>query len=156
MDVVGCWPIGILGTEQEAGFAMQGGAQRGVAWSSKTRQVGAHIHPPLRCCRFECMCRMRAAENAEQTAAKVQVDRLAAWIQDRGLAAPAMALFETSKPLLPIGAQLLLLLQPLLGAFGPAIGWLGDDAGLRACAAWLEDPAAVDDLLTRLEERAVD
>jgi hypothetical protein len=103
---------------------------------------------------------MRSAKNPEQgneqTAGKAQIDRLAAWVQDRGLAAPAVLLFETSKPLLPVGAQLLLLLQPLLGALGPAVGWLGEDAGLRACVTWLEDPAAVDHLLMRLEEQAVD
>jgi hypothetical protein len=106
------------------------------------------------------MCRMRSAKSSEQeserAASRAQIDRLTAWIQDRGLTAPALLLFETSKPLLPIGAQLLLLLQPLLGAFGPAIGWLGEDTGLRACVSWLEDPAAVDRLLTRLEEQALD
>jgi hypothetical protein len=65
-------------------------------------------------------------------------------------------LFETSRPLLPIGGQLLLLLQPLFGALGPALGWLGEDETLRACAAWLEDPTAIDRLLARLEGQALD
>jgi len=93
---------------------------------------------------------------SEQAADRAHIDRLTAWIQDRGLAAPALLLLETSKPLLPIGAQMLLLLQPLLGAFGPALGWPGEDEALREYAAWLEDPAAVDRVLARLEEQAVD
>lgn len=103
---------------------------------------------------------MRSAKNpeqaTEQAADRAQIDRLTAWIRERGLTAPALLLFETSKPLLPIGAQLLLLLQPLLGALGPATAWLGGDVGLHKCVAWLEDPAAVDQLLTRLEEQALD
>jgi hypothetical protein len=84
------------------------------------------------------------------------MDRLAAWIRGRGLAAPALLLLETSKPLLPIGAQLVLLLQPLLGALGPAVGPFGDDEALCEMASWLEDPAAVDRMLVRLEEQAMD
>jgi hypothetical protein len=103
---------------------------------------------------------MKTAENPEQEngqpAGKAQIDRLAAWIQDRSLTAPAMLLFETSKPLLPIGAHLLLLLQPLLGAVGPAMGGPGQDSGLQAWVTWLEDPEAVDRLLERLEEQAPD
>jgi hypothetical protein len=106
------------------------------------------------------MCDARSNTNreqlSEQTAGRARVDQLAAWIQERGLTAPALLLFETSKPLLPIGAQLLLLLQPLLGAFGPAIGWLGEDETLHACVAWLEDSAAVDRLLARLEGQGLD
>jgi len=103
---------------------------------------------------------MRSARNpvqmSEQAAGQAHIDRLTAWIQERGLAAPAFLLLETSKPLLPIGAQMLLLLQPLLGALGPVLGWLGEDEALREVAAWLEDPAAVERVLARLEERAVD
>jgi hypothetical protein len=92
----------------------------------------------------------------QQAPGQEQIDRLTAWIRAHGLAAPALLMLETSKPLLPIGAQLVLLLQPLLGAVGPALGWLGDDAALSDVARLLEDPVAVDEVLTRLEERAVD
>jgi hypothetical protein len=93
---------------------------------------------------------------SEQATNQGHIDRLTAWIRGRGLTAPALLLLETSKPLLPIGAQMVLLLQPLLGAFGPLLGWLGDDQALREMASWLEDPAAVDQVLARLEEQAVD
>ena len=91
---------------------------------------------------------------SEQATGQGHIDRLTAWIRGRGLTMPALLLLETSKPLLPIGAQMVLLLQPLLGAFGPALGWLGEDEALREVAAWLEDPAAVDRVLACLEERA--
>jgi hypothetical protein len=65
-------------------------------------------------------------------------------------------LLETSKPLLPIGAQLILVLQPLLGAFGPLLGWLGEDEALHEMVSWLEDPAAVDQVLVRLDEQVMD
>jgi hypothetical protein len=91
-----------------------------------------------------------------QVTVQGHIDRLTAWIRGRGLATPALLLLETSKPLLPIGAQMVLLLQPLLGAFGPVLGWLGDDEALHEMASWLEDPAAVDQVLARLEEQAVD
>jgi hypothetical protein len=89
---------------------------------------------------------------SEQVTDQGHIDRLAAWIRGRGLAAPALVLLETSRPLLPIGAQLVLLLQPLLGALGPGLGPLGDDEALSEMARWLEDPAAVDRMLVRLEE----
>lgn len=93
---------------------------------------------------------------SEQATRQAHVERLTAWIRGRGLVAPALLLLETSKPLLPIGAQMILLLQPLLGAFGPLLGWLGDDEALREMASWLEDPEAVEQVLVRLEEQAVD
>ena len=96
---------------------------------------------------------MQASERATDQG---YIERLTAWIRGRGLAAPALLFLETSKPLLPIGAQMVLLLQPLLGAFGPMLGSLGDDEALSGLVSWLEDPAAVDQLLARLEEQAVD
>jgi hypothetical protein len=69
------------------------------------------------------------------------VGRLAGWIAARGLESPAIFFLELSKPFALLGGQALLLLQPLLG------GALAEWADL------LEDPAAIDQILDRLESR---
>lgn len=75
---------------------------------------------------------------------EASIDRLAAWIRSRGLVEPAVLLLEASKPLLPIGGQALLLVQPLLG-------WLGSERDLNEFVELLEDPAGVERLLSQLE-----
>jgi len=72
------------------------------------------------------------------------IERLVRWIQVRGLAEPAVLFIEASKPLLPIGSQALLLVQPLLGL-------LGRDRDVNEFVDLFEDPASVERLLLRLE-----
>jgi len=75
---------------------------------------------------------------------EASIERLVRWIQARGLAEPAVLFIEASKPLLPIGSQALLLVQPLLGL-------LGSDRDLNEFVELLEDPAGVERILSRLE-----
>jgi hypothetical protein len=82
------------------------------------------------------------------------IDRLAHWITARGLAAPAVLFLEASKPLAPIGSQVLLLFQPMLGAIGPTLGWFDDDQIVAEYAELLEDTANVDRVLEALEREA--
>lgn len=80
-----------------------------------------------------------------------RLERLVEWIESRGLCTPAILFLEASKPLAPIGSQLLLLAQPLIG---PAMSWLGrgdGDQALADCADLLESPDSLDRLLARLE-----
>lgn len=84
------------------------------------------------------------------------IERLVAWLHERGLAAPAVLLLEVSKPLLPIGSQFLLLAQPLIEPLGSALGWRHADGALAECAELLEDPLAVEEVLVRLESRSVE
>ena len=79
-----------------------------------------------------------------ETPREASIDRLVNWIRARGLSEPAVLLLEASKPLLPIGSQALLLVQPLLG-------WLGSGRDLDEFVELFEDPAGVERLLTRLE-----
>ena len=75
---------------------------------------------------------------------EASIERLVRWIQARGLAEPAVLFIEASKPLLPIGSQALLLVQPLLG-------WLDGSPDLREYVELLEDPAGVERIVSRLE-----
>ena len=59
------------------------------------------------------------------------------------------------KPLLPIGSQILLLLQPVLGHIGPISGWF-DDSTVAEIAILFENPANVDRLLVCLEHRSIE
>jgi hypothetical protein len=79
------------------------------------------------------------------------IERLAEWVAARGLRSPAILLLEANKPLATIGAQALLFFQPLLGLVGPALGWSGGEGPAADWAALLENPAAVDRILERLE-----
>jgi hypothetical protein len=67
------------------------------------------------------------------------IGRLAGWIQARGLESPAILLFELTKPLAFLGSQAMLVLQPFTG------GALDEWADL------LQDPAAIDQILERLD-----
>lgn len=84
------------------------------------------------------------------------IERLVAWLHERGLGAPAVLFLEASKPLLPVGSQLLLLVQPFLGLVGSVLGWQHEDGVLTECAELLEDPLAVDRMLVLLEGRSVE
>lgn len=75
---------------------------------------------------------------------EASIERLVRWIQARGLAEPAVLFIEASKPLLPIGSQALLLVQPLLG-------WLDSSLDLSEYVELLEDPAGVERIVSRLE-----
>jgi hypothetical protein len=79
------------------------------------------------------------------------IERLAEWIEARGLRSLAILLLEANKPLATIGGQALLFLQPMLGLVGPALGWSGDGEPAAEWAALLEDPAGIDLILKRLE-----
>ena len=71
-----------------------------------------------------------------------KIEQLVEWIRARGLATPAILLFEMGKPFAPIGSQALLVLQPILGA------------GLEEWATILEDPTALEQILDGLEDTA--
>jgi hypothetical protein len=90
------------------------------------------------------VCEMSVDERREQV-----IDRIVHWIQARGLVEPALLFIEASRPLLPIGSQALLLVQPFLG-------WLGGDRELQDYAALFEDPAGVECILSRLESGPVE
>jgi hypothetical protein len=83
---------------------------------------------------------------------RAKLDRLVDWVRSRGLAVPAIALLEISKPLAPIGSHMLLLLQPLVGFVGPMWGVFEEDRALAEYAALLEDPATIDQMVARLEQ----
>ena len=78
---------------------------------------------------------------------------VAGWIVAQGLRSPALLFIETAKPLALIGGQALLVLQPLLGAFGPMLGLTVGEDTLSEYVALLEDSASIDRLLERLEAR---
>jgi hypothetical protein len=84
------------------------------------------------------------------------VEHLTEWIQSKGLSEPAVLFLEASKPLLPIGGQLLLLFEPVLGYVGSALGWTGTGGVVAAYATLLEDPVSVDRILVRLERGAIE
>ncbi len=79
------------------------------------------------------------------------LERLAAWICEKGLRAPAILFLEAHKPLAPLGSQALLLLQPLLGDVGGLLGWGDGERVIEECALLLEDPEGVERLLACLE-----
>jgi len=78
-----------------------------------------------------------------------RLDRLAEWIESRGLRAPAVLFLEAFKPLAPVGSQLLLLVQPLFGAARSP-----EDRTLDEVAAMIEDPEAIERFIARLEGTA--
>lgn len=79
------------------------------------------------------------------------IERLVEWIEVRGLRSPAILLLEANKPLACIGGQALLLIQPLLGLVGPALGWPVGKERAAEWAALLEHPSGIDRILERLE-----
>lgn len=79
------------------------------------------------------------------------IERLVAWIEARGLGAPAILLLEANKPLAAIGGQVLLFVQPLLGLLGRALGWPAGSEHITQWADLLEHPAGIDLILERLE-----
>ena len=84
------------------------------------------------------------------------IDRLTDWIQSKGLVEPVVLFLEASKPLLPIGSQMLFFLQPVLGHIGPILGWSDDNGAVAEMATLFENPANVDRLLVCLEHRSVE
>lgn len=79
------------------------------------------------------------------------VDGLVKWVCDHDLNAPAILFFQANKPLFLPGSQLLLILQPLMGWLGLWTGWLEDEQIISDYAMLLEDPQAVEQILTQLE-----
>lgn len=75
---------------------------------------------------------------------EAHLDQLAAAIARRGWQAPARLALESGRPLALLGSQFLWLAQPLLGLFI-------SPAEVVHLARLLEEPAAVDALLRRLE-----
>ncbi|MBI3538019.1 MAG: hypothetical protein HY070_10740 [Chloroflexi bacterium] len=75
------------------------------------------------------------------------IERLARRAEQAGWSAPAILFLETYKPLAFLGAQFLWATQPLLNI------WFASD-DLRAIAQLLEDRAAVNELIARLESHA--
>jgi len=73
------------------------------------------------------------------------VDSLAWRLSRWGLATPAIALFETHKPLSFIASQTLLVFQPLLTLFL-------SDVSLEEYSLLLEDRASVERIIHRLEQ----
>jgi hypothetical protein len=84
------------------------------------------------------------------------IDRLIEWLKNRGLVEPAIVLFEAGKPLLPVGSQVLLFLQPFLGSIALMLGWFDDNRIVAEYAMLLEDPASIDRILMCLEHRVVE
>lgn len=75
---------------------------------------------------------------------KELIERVALRIAELRLTAPAILFLEMNKPLAFLGAQFLLVSQPILN-----IGM--NDRDLRDLALLLEDRRGVDDLIVRLE-----
>lgn len=101
---------------------------------------------------------MRHQENTPQTIGSQEnmIDRLTEWVQSKGLVEPVVLFLEASKPLLPIGSQMLFLLQPVLGHIGPILGWFDDNSAVAEMATLFESPANVDRLLVCLEHRSME
>ncbi|NLS78936.1 MAG: hypothetical protein GXY76_16925 [Chloroflexi bacterium] len=72
------------------------------------------------------------------------IDKLAQAVLRHGMQTPAVWFLEMHKPLGFIGAQALLFLEPVLGAFS-------GDAAIHEVAALLEERENVERLLARLE-----
>ena len=79
------------------------------------------------------------------------IESLSQWIRANGLRSPALLFLEANKPLAPLGSQVLLFLQPLLGLVGPAMGWFHDDHVFAEYAILLEDSVNIERILDRLE-----
>ncbi len=82
-------------------------------------------------------------EHSDSEASSTPLERAAAYLQQRGLAAPALLLLHLARPLGFLGSQLLLFIQP----FGLHPTW---DHHIEQTAAMLEDDATwerLDDLL---------
>ena len=71
--------------------------------------------------------------------------RAAAELDRRGLAVPGRVLADAHRPLAPLLSDLGVALGPLARAVAGARG--------ASLAAWLEEPQALDDLVTALDER---
>jgi hypothetical protein len=99
---------------------------------------------------------VRHSEQPPQTVDHSErIDRLTDWIQSKGLTEPAVLFLEASKPLLPIGSQLLLLFEPVLGYVGSALGWFENNGAVAEYATLLEDPVSVDRILVCLEQGSI-
>ena len=79
-----------------------------------------------------------------ETISDSYIDEVAVALQQRGWGAAALLLLDAGRPLAFIGGQLLWLLQPTLTTIG-ATTEVGQLARL------LENPSALDALITRLE-----
>jgi hypothetical protein len=75
----------------------------------------------------------------------VYIDRVAKQIRKYGLAHPVRLGLEASRPLTFIGGQLLWMAQPILGLFAT-------NESIGMFARLLEEPEAVDRLLTFLDQ----
>ena len=79
------------------------------------------------------------------------IEGVVQWIDAKGLHSPAILFLQAGKPLALIGSQLLLVLQPLLGFVGPAMGWFQDSRLLADYAQLLEDEVSIERILARLD-----
>ena len=75
---------------------------------------------------------------------EVFIEQVAASLRRRGLQAPALLALEAGQPLTFIGGQLLWVAQPALSLF-TSTTWM------RQLALLLEEPTAVQKLMTKLE-----
>ncbi len=75
---------------------------------------------------------------------QVLIRGIARRLKDWNLTAPAVLLLESHKPLGFVAAQAMLLFEPL-------VEWLFGPTPWRDCAALLEDPGGIEDLLEELE-----
>jgi hypothetical protein len=75
------------------------------------------------------------------TGTEPSVDRVVRWLHRAGLNGPAAFLIEAAGPLVPLGAQVAFLLEPLLGAVERPVVDL---------ARLLEDPSQVSILIENL------
>ena len=74
------------------------------------------------------------------------LDRLSEALRCYGLRLPALVALEAGRPLAFLGGQLLWVTQPALSLFFPS-------QVVRQVARMLEDPAAIEALMARLEAR---
>lgn len=72
------------------------------------------------------------------------LDQIATTLKRRGLHSAALAVLEAGQPLAFVGSQVLWLAQPVLGLLWP-------DVAVSQLAKLMEDPAAVQALMQRLD-----
>ena len=74
-------------------------------------------------------------------------ERIASWLRHRGLVTPALAFLQLHIPVMFVGSQMLLVLQPILDTFMPR-------HATSEWATYMADRAQIARLITRLEAEA--
>jgi len=87
----------------------------------------------------------------DQVCQSQRLERLAEWIESKGLCAPAILFLEVGKPLAFVAGQLLLFTQPLIGSVMSLLGRENGDRALEDYVLLLESSNSLDWLVERLE-----